>query len=204
VGHTVAVYLLGLAAATVLGGTVGVLIGASRRVDRALSPTIDFLAAIPGAALVPMLVLLLGPNLLSGVAAVAVIVAWPILLSTATARRAVPPVRLEVSRTLGLAKVRQWHSVVLPSLTPDVLLGVRVASALALIVTLLTDIFGAGSGIGRLLVESQQRFDAAAAWGFLLIVGGFGYLTNLALSGIADVLEPANRSADNRRVACAG
>ena len=190
VGHTVAVYLLGLAAATVLGGTVGVLIGASRRIDRALSPTIDFLAAIPGAALVPVLVLLLGPNLLSAVAAVAVVVAWPILLSTATARRAIPPVRLEMSQSLGLAKARHWHSVVLPALTPDVLLGVRVASALALIIALLTDIFGAGSGIGRLLVESQQRFDAAAAWGLLLIAGGFGYLTSLALSGIADLVTP--------------
>ena len=204
VGHTVAVYLLGLAAATVLGGTVGVLIGASLRLDRALSPTIDFLAAIPGAALVPVLVLLLGPNLLSGVAAVAVIVAWPILLSTATARRAIPPVRLEMSRSLGMTKARQWRSVVLPSLTPDVLLGVRVASALALIIALLTDIFGAGSGIGRLVVESQQRFDAAAAWGLLLIVGGFGYLMSITLSGIAHVLEPANRRSGIRQVACAG
>ena len=132
-----------------------------------------------------MLVLLLGLNLLSAVAAVAVVVAWPILLSTATARRAIPPVRLEMSQSLGLAKARHWHSVVLPALTPDVLLGVRVASALALIIALLTDIFGAGSGIGRLLVESQQRFDAAAAWGLLLIAGGFGYLMSLALSGIA-------------------
>lgn len=203
VSHTVAVYLLGLTAATVLGGAVGGLIGASRSVDRALSPTIDFLAAIPGAALVPVLVLLLGPNLLSGVAAVAVIVAWPILLSAATARRAIPPVRLEMSQTLALPKTRRWHSVVLPSLTPDVLLGVRVASALALIIALLTDIFGAGSGIGRLIVESQQRFDTAAAWGLLLIVGGFGYLVTVTLSGVAHVLEPASRRTDTRRVACA-
>jgi ABC-type nitrate/sulfonate/bicarbonate transport system permease component len=50
------------------------------------------------------------------------------------------------------------------------------------IITLLVDIFGTGTGLGRLLVESQQRFDAAAAWGLLLIVGLFGYLMSMALS----------------------
>ena len=72
--------------------------------------------------------------------------------------------------------------VILPSLSPGMLLGVRVASSLAMIITLLVDILGAGTGIGRLLVESQQHFDAAAAWGLLLIVGAFGYVMSLRLS----------------------
>ena len=42
---------------------------------------------MPGAALVPVAVLLLGPGQLSGVVAVALIVSWPILLNTATAMR---------------------------------------------------------------------------------------------------------------------
>jgi sulfonate transport system permease protein len=66
-----------------------------------------------------------------------------------------------------------------PSLTPGVILGMRVASAMALIVTLLVDIFGVGAGLGRLLIESQQRFEAATAWGLLVIVGAFGYLTSV-------------------------
>ncbi len=61
----------------------------------------------------------------------------------------------------------------------------RVASALALIVTLLVDIFGTGAGIGRLLVQSQQTFDAAAAWGMLLIVGAFGYLASVVFNAAA-------------------
>jgi len=69
-----------------------------------------------------------------------------------------------------------------PSLIPGAMLGVRVAASMAVIITLLVDIFGAGTGVGRLLLESQQRFDASAAWGLLLIVGLFGYLMSLLLS----------------------
>ena len=140
-------------------------IGASRRIDRALTPSIDFLAAIPGAAVVPVVVLLLGPNQLSGVVVVALIVSWPILLATAMAMRTVPAVRFEMSRTLGLTPLQRWGKVIVPSLTPGVILGVRVASAMALIVTLLVDIFGVGAGLGRLLVESQQRFESGHSVG---------------------------------------
>ena len=125
------------------------------------------------------MVLLLGPNQLSGVVVVALIVSWPILLATAMAMRTVPAVRLEMSRTLGLTLLQRWGKVIVPSLTPGVILGVRVASAMALIVTLLVDIFGVGAGVGRLLVESQQRFEAATAWGLLAMVGTFGYLTSV-------------------------
>ena len=72
----------------------------------------------------------------------------------------------------------------MPSLIPGSMLGVRVAASLAVIITLLVDILGAGAGIGRLLVESQQRFDASSAWGLLFIIGTFGYLTSLFLAWV--------------------
>ena len=182
--QTVTTYAFGLVCAVVIGCAAGTAIGSSQLIDRALTPTIDFIAAVPGAALVPVAVLLLGPGQLSGVVAVALIVSWPILLNTATAVRSIPAVRLEMSRTIGLSRGQRWGKVILPSLIPGSMLGVRVAASLAVIITLLVDIFGAGAGLGRLLVESQQRFDASAAWGLLLIVGLFGYVMSLALSWV--------------------
>ena len=76
-----------------------------------------------------------------------------------------------------------------------------VASALAVIVTFLVNIFGTGAGIGRLLIQSQQTFDAAAAWGLLLIVGAFGYLASMLVnrmtqnSAAGRGLAPRNRRA---------
>lgn len=194
--HTLGTYAFGLLCAIVLGTVVGTAIGSSQLIDRALTPTIDFMAAMPGAALVPVTVLLFGSGQLSGVVTVALIVSWPILMNTATAVRAIPAVRLEMSRTIGLSTTQRWGKVIVPSLIPGVMLGVRVASSLAVIITLLVDIFGAGTGLGRLLIESQQRFDASAAWGLLLIVGVFGYLMSLALSWLeGSIATNSSRSA---------
>jgi sulfonate transport system permease protein len=184
VAQTLSTFVLGLALAIAIGSAFGVAIGASHRVDRALTPSIAFLAAVPAAAVVPVATLLLGPTQLSGVMVVGLIVAWPILLAAATAMRTVPIVRLEMSRTLGLTPLQRWGRVIVPSLAPGVMLGVRIASAMALIVTLLVDILGVGAGLGRLLVESQQRFEAASAWGLLLLIGSFGYLTSAALARV--------------------
>jgi sulfonate transport system permease protein len=195
VTQTLSTYVLGLALAILIGGFGGVAIGASHRIDRALIPSVSFLAAIPGAAVVPVAALLLGPNQLSGVVVVALIVSWPILLASAMAMRTVPAVRIEMSRTLGLTPLRRWGKVILPSVTPGVMLGVRVASATALIVTLLVDIFGTGAGLGRLLVESQQRFESATAWGLLLMIGAFGYLTSAFFAAISRGRRAVDRAA---------
>jgi sulfonate transport system permease protein len=203
IAHTLSTYLLGLVCATVIGVATGAAIGVSRRIDRALTPSIDFVAAVPGAALVPLVALVLGPTQLSGVAAVALIVSWPILLNAAMAMRAIPVVRLEMSRTLGLSLAQRWGKVVLPSLAPGIMLGVRVASALALIITLLVDIFGTGMGIGRLLVEGQQRFDASAAWGLLLIIGAFGYLASGCLAWVGRRVTVASEAVTPTRQATA-
>ncbi len=190
--QTVSTYALGLAFAVVFGGVAGVAIGASHRIDALLSPSIAFLVAVPGAAIVPVAALLLGTSQLSGVVIVAMITSWPVLLAAAAAMRTVPVVRLEMSHALGLTPLRRWSKVVLPSLAPGILLGVRVASAMALIVTLLVDIFGVGAGLGRLLIDSQQRFESATAWGLMMLIGAFGYLTSSVFAWL-------NRSAHMQR-----
>lgn len=184
VGGSLAVYLAALVAAVVVGTTVGAAIGASPRIDRWLTPTLDLVATIPGAALVPIILLLLGITRTATVAVVALAIVWPILLNTVTAVRAIPAVRLDMSRTLGLSTLGRWRKIILPSLMPDLLVGVRIASSLSLIVTVLADILGAGTGIGRLMEVRQASFDAAGGWGLLLIVGGIGYLASRSIGGL--------------------
>ncbi|GAA2856259.1 ABC transporter permease [Pseudonocardia halophobica] len=188
VAGTLTTFVLALAAATVIGSVLGAAVGFSRRVDRAVSPALNLLAAIPGAAIVPLAILALGTTRATAVAVVALAVVWPVLHTSAAAARAVPRVRLDAARTLGLSRERRWRTVLLPSVAPGVLLGVRVAASMTLIVTLLVDILGTGDGIGRLLVERQQRFDTAGAWGLLFAIGVLGYLVNFALARAEQLL----------------
>lgn len=178
VGETALTFLAGLAVATLLGAVVGTLVGASRPVDRALSPTLEFLRALPAASLVPVAGLLLGYTMQMKLAVVVLPAMWPILLACRSARRSLSPVLLDVPRTLGLSRRDRATKVLAPALLPSVLLGVRVAAPLALIITLLVEIVTRVNGLGAVLGTAQANFLSAQVYGLLTITGLLGYLLN--------------------------
>ena len=182
---TLLTFLASLVVATPVGALLGMLMGASARVDRALSPIMDFFRSLPPPVVVPVAGLILGLTPLTDVAIVVMAVVWPILLNAMSGMRRVPSVRLEMARTLGLNPTERFFKVVLPSVAPSIVVGVRIAASSALIVTLLVDMLGTGDGLGRQLVLNQQRFQAGAVWGLLLVTGVLGYLLNV-LIGLAE------------------
>ncbi|MHA6669370.1 ABC transporter permease [Homoserinimonas sp. A447] len=184
VERTLTTFVLSLIIATIIGVAMGILIGLIPLLDRALTPFMDFFRAVPPPAIVPALGLLLGPDLPSSVTIVVLAIIWPILLNTVTGIRSIPPVRLDMARSLGLSRAEQLFKVVVPSLGPSVMVGLRISVSMSLIVTLVTDIIGTGQGLGRLLIDQQQFFESSAVWGLLVMIGLFGYLINV-LFGLA-------------------
>lgn len=176
--RTLTTFILSLAIALVLGVIAGMILGSVKLLDKAFSPFLDFFRAIPPPALVPALGLLLGPTLLSSISIVVLAIIWPILLNTVNGVRTIPDVRKDMARSLGLSWWARITKVTLPSLTPSIMTGLRVSVSLSLIVTLVTDILGTGQGLGRLLIDQQQFFEAASVWGLLVLIGVFGYLVN--------------------------
>lgn len=178
VWRTMVTFLLGLSLSVVVGVALGWAIGASRRVERALSPLLDFFRSMPSPALVPIATVIFGVTI--GMSAVVMLIAivWPVLLSTVTARQTIPPVRLEMGRALGLSALDRMRKVVFPSLLPAIMTGTRVAVSQGFVIALLIDIIGSGAGVGRLLVVRQQTFDAASVWALLIVIGIFGLVAN--------------------------
>lgn len=178
---TLTTFLMSLVLAILLGAVLGMLIGGSWLMDRALTPVMDFFRTLPPPAIVPVAAIIFGPTLTASVLIVLIAIIWPILLNTANSVRSMPQVRKDMAITVGLSRVERLTKVLIPSLLPGVFMGTKVAVSTSLVVTLLVDILGYASGIGRLLIERQQQFDASSVWGLLLLVGVFGYLLNLTL-----------------------
>lgn len=179
---TLKTLFISLIVATVFGAALGAALGASRSLERALTPGIDFLRSVPPPAIVPAAVLLLGISQLMSVITVALAIVWPIVLNAAAARRSIPSVRIEMARTLSLGRLKWFRAVTFPSLIPGIMLGLRVVVSIALVVTLLVEIIASTEGMGRLVFEQQQQFDAASVYGLLTIIAAFGYLLNVGIA----------------------
>ena len=185
---TLTTFALSMIIATAIGILLGAIIGYQPRLERALTPLIDFFRTLPPPVVVPVLTLLLGITRLASVAIVVIAVVWPVVLNTMNAVHEMPSVRREIAPVLGVGRLDAFLKISLPSLTSGIVVGVRSALSLAVVVTLLVDIIGSGDGIGRLLVEQQETFEAPAVWALLFLIGVVGYLLNLLVAALGRVL----------------
>ena len=178
-GATMRTLLTGLLLATAVGSVVGIAIGYFRVVRMSLSTLVEFLRALPSPVIVPIAMLAFGQGEAMKVFAVAFAAVWPVLLNAAAAAGSTSSVLVDVATTFRLGTGARLRKVVLPGTVPSILLGVRVALPVALIVTILVEMLGSGSGIGAPLIDAQREYRSATAFGLLLIVGVFGYLLSV-------------------------
>lgn len=183
-GRSLLTFALGLGLATVIGVAIGLLVGSLPRVGRALNPMFDFFRGLPVPVIIPVTILLIGVGLSTSVLIVTFAIVWPILLNTALARRSVAPVRMDMARMLGFGRFAELTKIVIPSIFPAAMVGIRISASLGVITTLVVEMISGGQGAGFLLLERQARFDAPGMWGVLLIIGVFGFLMNLGLASV--------------------
>lgn len=186
-GQTVVTFALALVAATLLGSVLGILVGAFRKVDRGLGPTLEFARAMPPSAMVPIAALLIGYDETMKVAVVTFAAIWPVLLNARAGVRALDPVLLDTARSLHLRWFDTSRKCLLPALMPAILLGVRVAAPVSLVITLLVEILTRVGGLGGLIAVSQRNYLPGQVFGLILVAGLFSFLVN----GTVTVLEAA-------------
>jgi len=181
---TAETFALALGVAVVAGSLLGLAIGALPAMRSVTSPLVEFSRTMPPPAVVPMAALLIGLGRTMAVTVVVFAAVWPIVLNTAEAVRSLPAVLLETARALHLSRRARVTKVLAPALVPGLLLGVRVATPLCVIVTLLVEMLTGAPGIGSLLVQAQRNFISAQAFGVLIVVGVFGFLVNTSVGAL--------------------
>lgn len=145
----------------------------------------EFARALPPAALVPVATLLLGFDETMKVVVVVVAAVWPIMLNTRSGVRAIDPVLLDLARSLRLTRTHTVRKVLLPAVAPAMLLGVRVATPVALVITLLVEYLTGVSGVGALVGDAQRTFQPARVYALIVIAG----LISLAANAMIRSLE---------------
>lgn len=175
---TLGAFLAGLVTGTVVGAVVGALLGRVRGVDRAAGPTLEFLRALPPAAIVPLATLLLGFGAAMKVTVVGLAATWAVLLQARAAAGSLDATLEDVGRTLRLSRWRWLAAVLAPSLAPAVLRGLRLSTSTALVVTLVAEYLTGARGIGGLAAEAQRTFQPARVYAMLVLAAATSVLAN--------------------------
>jgi sulfonate transport system permease protein len=174
---------IGYAIACVLGIGLGMFLGLAPVIADAIDPILEFLRAVPGVALIPAFLLLLGIGPGTRIAIIAYGTIWPILLNTIDGVRSVDPVVRDVVRSYQIGTADRWRRVVLPAASPQIIAGMRTGLSLGITLIVFSEMEGANSGIGFQILSAQRSFAVPVMWAGMILLGVIGYLLNLAFRG---------------------
>ena len=167
---TLSEVLAGLALGVVAGAALGYALAKSPRAERLLSPYIIASQAIPIVAVAPLLIIWLGPGQLSKVLISALIVFFPILISTIAGIRSVPHDLRDLMRSLRATKTQTLRLREIPAAAPYFLGGLKIGSTLAVIGAVVGEFVGADEGLGFLVNLGRGLYDTALVFTSLLVL----------------------------------
>jgi ABC-type nitrate/sulfonate/bicarbonate transport system permease component len=182
VGRTLEGWALGLGIAMALGVPLGILIGSSRWLFRAFRVPIEFLRPIPSVALIPLAVLIYGTGLQSKVFLAAFASFWPLLIQTIYGVQDVDPVATDTAKSFGLNRLaRMWH-ITLPSAVPYIATGVRISSAVSLILVVTAELVIGAAGLGREINTARSGGNLEVMYALIVATGLLGWVLNIVMS----------------------
>jgi ABC-type nitrate/sulfonate/bicarbonate transport system permease component len=184
VGKTLQGWALGLGIAIALGVPLGMLIGSSRWLFRAFRVPIEFLRPIPSVALIPLAVLIYGTGLESKVFLAAFASFWPLLIQTIYGVQDVDPVATDTAKSFGLSRLARVRHITLPSAVPYIATGVRISSAVSLILVVTAELVIGSPGLGREINTARSGGNLEVMYALILATGLLGYVLNIVMTRV--------------------
>lgn len=182
--HTLVTWASGLAITIILGVIIGILLGNIKWLRDFTASTIEFLRPVPSVALIPVAVLLFGPNMTATLFLVIYAAFWQVLIQVMAGVQDVDPVVADTARSYRFSQATRLRTVIWPTTLPYAMTGARLAASVALVLAVTGELLVSGEGIGGLLARARESGAVANMYGYIIVTGALGLLVNQLARGI--------------------
>jgi len=191
--------LIGFVLASLVGVTVGIPLGLSKRAEELFLPTVDAVRTIPPVALLPLIILFFGIDHSMKVAFIFVGSIWPVLVNTAQSVKSVDPMYIKVAFNSGHSNRSTLFRVIIPSSLPGIFAGLRISLSISVILSIVSEMMAGNTGLGFFLNYSKRNFDYDDMFSAIIVIAILGWLLNMAIHRIdRHVLSWYYHSRDNQ------
>jgi putative riboflavin transport system permease protein len=171
---TIVEALAGGAAGVLFGLVSGYALAKSVVAEKLVAPYLVASQSVPVVAFAPMLILWFGTGLASKAIICAVIVFFPMAISTMVGLRSVDPGLVEVMRTFRADRWQILRWVEAPSALPSVFGGLKVGGTLSILGAVVGEFVGAKRGLGFLVNYAAFQLDTPLMFVGLLCLVALG------------------------------
>lgn len=178
---TIQEVVIGFTLAATIGITFGAVLGANDYLGRAIEPLIYYISVVPKIVFYPIFLIVLGIGIESKIAMGFFSALFPITVNTVTGVMEVRPQMVEVAKAYEATWWQQLTKVYVPSTITYILNGLRLGVGVAIIGTLLGELFASYAGIGNLVSFYFTNDQLAEMYSLILIVFLVALTLNLLL-----------------------
>lgn len=168
-GVTLLVALAGLSVGLIVGTTIAVAAWASRVLGGMLLPIAMTFTSIPVVATIPILARVLGYNVRTTIAIVALFSFFTVFVFVSAGLRKLPAGSQDLFRVLGAGKWTMLVRLALPAALPNLMIAFRLAATQAVLAAMLAEFFMGGIGLGYQFRFSSGQFNTERAFGMTAV-----------------------------------
>ena len=173
-----------------MAGTVAAVITASlfvlrRGVEATFMPLALLLRSVPLVAMVPIITLIFGRDLLAVTIIAGIVTFFPSLVNMTIGMRSAPRYAADLVTAYGGSRLTVLRKVRLPFSMSWLFASMRIAVPGAVIGALLAEWLATGKGLGYQMLKAQSTFDYAGVWAAVAVLT----FTSLVLYALVGLIE---------------
>ncbi|MBI2369155.1 MAG: ABC transporter permease [Deltaproteobacteria bacterium] len=164
--------------AAALAVSAGLVLGYWRLLFTFFEPLIEFMRPMPSPAIIPIAILLFGIGDEMKIFVTLYACSWPILLNTIDGVRSIDRTLFNTALTFGLGRWELIRKVVIPAASPQIVTGLRISLAIALILVTTAEMVVSNDGLGFFILDEQRSFRIAEMYAGIFTLALLGYTLN--------------------------
>lgn len=197
-GQTVLEVFAGYCAGAVAGAALAFAFAMVSGAERVMRPFLLALYSIPKIALAPLIVMWFGLGIAPKIILAAMFVFFIVFMNAVAGIRSVNPHHVNILRVMGAGRVAMMCKVVLPTMIPFLLLGLRVSIPEAMTGAVIGEFISASRGLGYLVYSASNEMNTAVSLAALVVLVLVVAVADLAL-GLLERMLPW-QPADSRTI----
>jgi len=168
-GKTFLVAVLGLTFGLLAGIVLALAAWTSRLLNGLLTPLGLIFSSIPVVALIPILARLLGYDIRTEIAIVAIAAFFPTFVFVGAGLQSLPAGSDDLFKVLGSSPWQRFLRLVMPAAVPNMMVALRLTAPEAVLAAILAELLMGTSGLGYMFREAAGRFAMERAFGTSII-----------------------------------
>jgi nitrate/nitrite transport system permease protein len=176
---------IGYSLAAIVGIGLGILIGTTKMMYRALDPIFQVLRTVPPLAWLPISLAAFRDANPSAIFVIFITAIWPIIINTAVGVQQIPQDYNNVAKVLRLSRQKYFFKILLPAALPYIFTGLKIAIGLAWLAIVAAEMLTGGVGIGFFIWDSWNSSRLSEIIIALIYVGVVGLLLDKLIGLLA-------------------